>query len=153
MFVFWKIWRALFSWNTHFEIRTVALLATKWKTCLRWKSFVFHSLLVIIFFYYYYCYYYDNKSSGFFKDQINSVAATFSQCILIIPKCWNVQCWISKCWNEVFYLDILLLQTRKILGQGWRDKTILKDSNDFTLSVCLKNFTNSKSFMTVFRPT
>ena len=26
MFVFQKIWRALFSWNTRFEIRPVALL-------------------------------------------------------------------------------------------------------------------------------
>ena len=29
MFVFRKIWRALFSWNTHFEIRPIALLPTK----------------------------------------------------------------------------------------------------------------------------
>ena len=28
MFVFRKIWRALFSWNTHFEIRPFALLPT-----------------------------------------------------------------------------------------------------------------------------
>ena len=32
MFVFWKIWRALFSWNTRFEIRLFALLPTNsWK--------------------------------------------------------------------------------------------------------------------------
>ena len=29
MFVFRKIWRALFSWNTRFEIRPFALLPTK----------------------------------------------------------------------------------------------------------------------------
>ena len=28
MFIFWKIWRALFSCNTHFEIRPFALLPT-----------------------------------------------------------------------------------------------------------------------------
>ena len=28
MFVFWKIWCALFSWNTHFEIRFFALSPT-----------------------------------------------------------------------------------------------------------------------------
>ena len=28
MFVFWEIWRALFSWNTRFEIRPFALLST-----------------------------------------------------------------------------------------------------------------------------
>ena len=30
MFVFRKIWRALFSWNTRFEIRSFALLPTKY---------------------------------------------------------------------------------------------------------------------------
>ena len=30
MFVFWKIWRALFSYNTRFEIRPFALLPTSW---------------------------------------------------------------------------------------------------------------------------
>ena len=30
MFVFRKIWRALFSWNTHFEIRPFILLPTKY---------------------------------------------------------------------------------------------------------------------------
>ena len=29
MFVFLKIWRALFAWNTRFEIRPFALLQTK----------------------------------------------------------------------------------------------------------------------------
>ena len=28
MFVFWKIWRPLFSWNTRFEIHPFALLPT-----------------------------------------------------------------------------------------------------------------------------
>ena len=28
MFVSWKIWRALFSWNIRFEIRAFALLPT-----------------------------------------------------------------------------------------------------------------------------
>ena len=28
MFVFWKIWRALFSWDTRFEIRPFGLLPT-----------------------------------------------------------------------------------------------------------------------------
>ena len=30
MFVFRKIWRALFSWNTRFEIRPFAILPTNW---------------------------------------------------------------------------------------------------------------------------
>ena len=30
MFVFWKIWRALFPWNTRFDIYPFALLPTKW---------------------------------------------------------------------------------------------------------------------------
>ena len=30
MFVFRKIWRVLFSWNTRFEIRLFALLATNY---------------------------------------------------------------------------------------------------------------------------
>ena len=41
MFVLWKIWRALFSWNTHFKILPFALLPTKydmWKFCQ--KSFI-----------------------------------------------------------------------------------------------------------------
>ena len=59
MFIFRKIWCALFSWNTHFEIRPFALLPTNseasnifnqstkwmkntfWKTC--WKSNTRHS--------------------------------------------------------------------------------------------------------------
>ena len=28
MFIFWKIWRALYSCNTHFEIRPFAFLPT-----------------------------------------------------------------------------------------------------------------------------
>ena len=31
MFVFRKIWRALFSWNTRFEICPFALLPTTWQ--------------------------------------------------------------------------------------------------------------------------
>ena len=38
MFVFQKIWRALFSWNTRFEIRPFALLPTNSRFGL--KSFV-----------------------------------------------------------------------------------------------------------------
>ena len=30
MFVFWKIWRALFSWNNRYEYRPFALLPTIW---------------------------------------------------------------------------------------------------------------------------
>ena len=33
MFVFRKIWRALYSWNTRFEIRLFALLPTKYYPC------------------------------------------------------------------------------------------------------------------------
>ena len=35
MFVFRKIWRALFSWNTSFKIRSFALLPTNYHPCLR----------------------------------------------------------------------------------------------------------------------
>ena len=38
---FRKIWRALFSWNTHFEIRLFALLPTKWKVMSHLKP-MFH---------------------------------------------------------------------------------------------------------------
>ena len=37
MFVFRKIWRDLFSWNTRFEIRSFALLPATWKFRL-WKD-------------------------------------------------------------------------------------------------------------------
>ena len=39
IFVFWKTWRALFFWNTHFEIRPFALLPTIYgNNCVRTKS-------------------------------------------------------------------------------------------------------------------
>ena len=39
MFVFRKIWRALFSRNTRFEIRPFALLSTIWKTKPHYMAF------------------------------------------------------------------------------------------------------------------
>ena len=42
MFVFRKIWGALFSWNTRFEIRSFALLPTNWQN----KDFLPLSLIL-----------------------------------------------------------------------------------------------------------
>ena len=38
MFIFWKIWCALFSCNSHFEICLFALLPTKWLLMYRIKG-------------------------------------------------------------------------------------------------------------------
>ena len=35
MFVFWKVWRALFSWNTRLEIHLFALLPTNDVACFK----------------------------------------------------------------------------------------------------------------------
>ena len=43
MFVFRKIWRALFSWNTHFVIRPFVLLATKWTSANNLKEYKLHT--------------------------------------------------------------------------------------------------------------
>ena len=54
MFLFWKIWRALFSCNTSFEIRPFALLLTikNMKTPVSWKEGVFaQQFLKFIFIY------------------------------------------------------------------------------------------------------
>ena len=40
MFVFWKIWCALFSWNTYFEIHPFALLPTNCADRLIWKGLI-----------------------------------------------------------------------------------------------------------------
>ena len=42
MFVFWKICRTLFSWNTRFEILLFALLPMNWLNLGNWKSLLTH---------------------------------------------------------------------------------------------------------------
>ena len=48
MFVFWKIWSALFSWNTHFEILSYALLPTKYEEINFLCKFIFLFFMYLI---------------------------------------------------------------------------------------------------------
>ena len=45
MFVFRKIWRALFSWNTRFEIRPFVLLPTTY--CINYNFYIYYFILRI----------------------------------------------------------------------------------------------------------
>ena len=91
---FWKIWRALFSWNTRFEIRPSALL-----------SVMFQLPLNLSF-----------KLARIFRKKISISFSIFLQMhtfflFIFFNECVNYRGWKHSCfwWNFVFLSDFVLL--------------------------------------------
>ena len=121
MFFFWKIWRALFSWNTRFEICPFALLLTKSDSLKFWMYYWFFQVLlthlsrVSI--------QWKHASPAFFKSLCNS-SKKYSK-----DRSRHQRCFVKKGVLKNFTISTgkdLCLGLFLIKLQAWRPPTLVK---------------------------